>query len=233
MLEVVLFLNTTIMIIQKIHRSLSHSFFIIPLCLLVLFVTTSAKAHPAMSTADYSGEELFRGIYFAQGPVADQISMLKAFDINRFVKDAAKKREITTFQNNVVAKIAKDHPSFLTELQASVNSRNNFKIKNTLLKGNEILLSVSSALSGTERDLKKEAAFKEELGKKVDLNKASAAEIGSALEEMAAEAIVVDIWILLPVCIVLMCWVVVYIGNVEMQPDGLFQEQLVSAISKL
>lgn len=221
------------MIIQKIHRYLSNSFAIIPLCLLILFVTTTAQAHPPLNEADYSQEELFRGIYFAQGPVADRIAMLKAFDVNRFVKDAAKKKEIANFQDQVVAKMTKEHGAFLKELKTSIASRNNFKIKNTLLKGNEILLNVSSELSGSERDLKKEAAFKTELSNRVDLEKASAAEIGAALEEMAVEAVVIDIWILLPVCLIAFCWVVVYIGNMEMQPEGLFQEQLVSAIAKL
>ncbi len=222
------------MSIQKIHRYFSNPLAIIPLCLMILFVTTSANALPTATATDYSAEDLFRGIYFAQGPVANQIPAIKSFNVNRFIKDADRISEVRDFQDRVMAKVQRNHPDFLEELKASVNSRNNYTIKATLIRGNEIVTSISSGLAGNERDIAKEEEFKTELSKRVDLNRASGEEISAAVESMAADVLIItDIWVLTPVCMFAFCWVVLYIGNMEMHPEGLFQEELVNDISKL
>ena len=221
------------MLIQKIHRYLANPLAIIPLCLLILLVTTSAKAHPAMESTQYNGEELFRGIFFAQGPVADRVATLKAFDINRFIKDKAKLQEATDLQNQVMAYIKRNNSDYLQELQGNVASKDHYQIKASLVKGKDLFIKATEAVTGQKRDQAKEAAFNEELNKRVDLQNASGEEIGAALESMSSNIIIIDIWILLPVCLIALCWVVVTFASLEMHPNGLFQERLVSEIAKL
>lgn len=214
---------------------------ILPLCLLILFVTTSVQATPVVNNifddadavTQYSGTDIFRGIYFSQGPVADRIPALKAFDLNRFVKDDSQRKAAEDFQNQAMDKVEREHGDFLVQLENAVASKNNYKIRDAISQGNEILLNITSELTGQERDAQKEAALKAEIAKTVDLEKASSEEIGAAMESLAAEAIVIDFWVLLPVCIVVICMYVVWIANIELSADSLFQEEIVSGLSKL
>ena len=88
-------------------------------------------------------------------------------------------------------------------------------------------------LSGNERDFEKEKALQSELAQKVDLNKASAEEISDAAEEIILRSKSADIMIVTPICVIVIYFIVVFINNIELHPEGLFQEQLVYEISKL
>jgi SdpC family antimicrobial peptide len=224
------------MILQMIHKKASSLYLMLPLCALIFFCTTTASAISTSPKAiDYSAEQLFRGIYFAQGPVADAVPEAKAFDIHRFVKDEEKLQEVLAFQNQLFQEIQRSHPEFLSSFRSTIISGNHYQIKTKLQEGNNYLIEAGETITGVERDPNKEAELRDFLESKIDMESASAEEIAQTIEanEEAEQIVIYYPVIFWPVCLIAFCWVVVYVSMMEMYPDGLFMDQLVDSVANL
>jgi hypothetical protein len=87
----------------------------------------------------YSGEELFRGIFFFQGIVSEKVAMYS--QITSLLKNADAK--VLAARNEIANDIFNDcqklYPEYLVELENSVKTKNFYAIEQCLYKGNKIL----------------------------------------------------------------------------------------------
>jgi SdpC family antimicrobial peptide len=230
------------MIYQKLRPWALRAALLAVVCLVVMSMTTPATSifpiAPPLEEDMDSGETLFRAIYFAEGPLADRIPEAKAFDIRLFVKDQDQLNGIFAFHNDIIADINQTHPNFFDQFAAAIASRNHYQIKTKIIEGNEIMVVSASKLTGTEVTQEQEDQFKADLEARVDVNSASADEISEALRAAADQGpIIIDqhtsTSVLLPVCLFGMCHVYLYIGLLDMYPEGLFTEELVNSVANL
>lgn len=213
------------MIFQKTFRSLG----LFSLCLLLS--TSSLLAFPPATDPGgdpgYTGEQLLRGIFFAQGPVADRIAILQKIDLNRFIKDADTRQQILDFQDQIVAKINADHPTYLQDLQEVIASGNSYRIQRILEEGNTMVSNIAVDLRETEK-LRQQL-----IATQVDRSQTATAEE----KELTSKAIAQHLWDLLPVCLLRHCIppdkVVVLVQNLDVSDVELFQEKLISEVANL
>jgi SdpC family antimicrobial peptide len=142
------------------------SFFVL-LCLLIIsLVSTSWTSNSNdKERKRYSGEELFRGIFFNQGAVASQISVLKSSSISAeefFKGDNKKLQQVNNLRNNIIAAINKKDPVFFKNFETKLKSKNYYVIDETLKESSKTFIDALQAVNGvkTEQD---GIAFKQRL----------------------------------------------------------------------
>lgn len=121
----------------------------------LLFWSCSPKGEKAAgeAKATYSGEELFRGILFAEGKVADVLPDVKR--IRELIKlqslNEKQKQAVKTLQDSIIYRINKIDPNYLKTFQYNISSGNQVvitsAIKNASFMINNILLTSNKGLS--------------------------------------------------------------------------------------
>lgn len=85
----------------------------------------------AKDTKKYSGEELYKGILFAQGDVAKELPSI--WD-KETIKMSNNKKGLA-FTNEIVKSINKNNPKYFKELEQAVYSGNQLTIERSLIRG--------------------------------------------------------------------------------------------------
>jgi SdpC family antimicrobial peptide len=157
----------------------------------------------------YSGVDIFKGIYFAEGPVAQMMPELRDYNIRNYTSDAEEIQESLDYQAEVISRIKSDDASYFQNFKAAMTSGNHYQIQTTLNDGYQLLDEVTIA-SGYERDLEKEAQLVEELASAVDFSSMNYTAIQSAVSnfyqnqggaQAAEPCIVFEVWYV---------WIIVY-----------------------
>ena len=105
----------------------------------------SGVSRPQPVAAHYDGETLYRGLYFAQGPVAELFP-----DVPRPTTSAARTAAI----NAIVNRVRTQHPEFFAEFALAMQSGNRVKIRAALDNADAVTreavrsLGVANATSG-------------------------------------------------------------------------------------
>lgn len=210
------------------------------LCLLVLLLCTSFNAAAKSSTAyplAYSGETLFRGIFLADGPVAEVIPEIKDLRHRRYVKDRKLLEQIQSIHDGIVATVKQKYPAYMPGLEQAVASKNPVKINQKIKEGKTILKEVLESM-GFQPDVRAMHAALEDLSKKngqVSLEdlKRDVMENMKNYSNMlqAKEATQELVW-----CLIAYCHVVVYIvvptEGVE-EANNLLDERMASSLAQL
>jgi len=126
---------------SNILQQASSLFWIGLLCLLF---NTAATAQ-----SNYSGEELFRAVYFGQGTFAEQVPELNGVSIENFTSDAAEISGARQFQDQVVALLQSEKPGFFGQFRTGLYSGNHVTIRNQLQNGKSTLYWATSQLGET------------------------------------------------------------------------------------
>jgi hypothetical protein len=82
-------------------------------------------------TKKYTGEELFRGIFFMQGEVAKSIPMYEDMLVS-LGKDKTSEEDINKFSNEIIGYMKVLDPNFFVEFQRGIESKNPYQIRETL-----------------------------------------------------------------------------------------------------
>ena len=222
------------MILQLIHRRVASSPFMGMLAILMLFITTQTSARP-VDRASYSAEELFRGVFFAEGEVAAKIPQMKGLSATERANTDSRRQEIEAFYNAVVAEVKKSYPSYMGELKAAVDSRKHASISQKITEGTQILEAVIDNL-GYERDAEAEATLKAGLEKRINEGMSvseAMAEADAELSDVSGEfGNCILICYILPIGIIL--WYIWFLPMSSFSVQNqLFQEEVVSALVKL
>jgi hypothetical protein len=128
---------------QKIMK-LKKSIFIGTLILGVvgLFSFTLKSNTSSLNGSSYSGEQLFRSLYFMEGKIPTQIPSLKGYadQVQNIVlsdPNAAKQKE--EFAKDVIEGIKKINPEFFSDFKAKVTSGNFYEVREELALGGKML----------------------------------------------------------------------------------------------
>lgn len=224
--------------LRSIHRWVSNPFAITIICFAILFSNLNfVRGLPDLKAGvDFTGEEMFRGVFFSSGRYADLIPELKEFKLTNFTSDKALLAKSAATENEVVNKISTASPEYFNNFKQALLSRNHVTIQNALIGGKGLVVSAFEGI-GITRDKPAEDRLAQELGKKIDLSKANAAEISAAVKSVAAEQdgpIVIEgypiIWIWYVFMIIVA--VVTFSSSVnEMKSQSLYFDELVNSIA--
>ncbi|MED1904146.1 sporulation delaying protein family toxin [Bacillus thuringiensis] len=102
----------------------------------------SMQAKAAVTEASvkvFSGEELFKGLFFGQGKVAEKLPDFYSKELRK----ATNTPEMEKQANDLVGKVKEKDAAYLVELEAAVYSNNPQKIEKALNKGGEILTDIT------------------------------------------------------------------------------------------
>lgn len=224
------------MTLRFIRRKVAQPLFMIPMCALILYFTVDVKAHATNAVGNYSGEELFKGVFFAEGRVAAAIPELQGLNVRDYVSDAAKLNTVLNTQNQIFN--AMRSTDYFSTLQAAIGSHNQLQIQRALNTGATLVKAKTSEL-GFGISAEQEQAILKSI-KSEDYSRASLADIkaavrtqvevmdGTELGIYACIAILLVLVLLLLVAFVLVIPLVADTNN-----DSLYQESLVNSLSKL
>lgn len=134
--------------ITKVRETVSNLRFIAPVAAHFLLVSCNSdivapKGAPqaqsttkAASVESFSGEDLFRGIFLFQGPVAERLPIL-AETMHAYGANSAEagNEEATEFSNEIVKTIYKLDESYFGRLKKAIDSKEPFVVQSALQEG--------------------------------------------------------------------------------------------------
>ena len=111
------------------------------LALLLFFTScTQYNSHEGELNENFTGKDFFKGIFFAQGAVADKIPLLdnqiKAF---QFASEQDQKKQIR-LQDKIISYIDEAHPEFFQKFNIEITSGDQNRIQNVLKSSSKVIL---------------------------------------------------------------------------------------------
>jgi SdpC family antimicrobial peptide len=88
---------------------------------------------------NYSGIDLFKGIFFSEGPIATKLSNNQKFEKLKGQFTNEQKIAFVKLQNDLISEISKNYPTYFSEFEKSIESGNQIKIRSELEKSKVIL----------------------------------------------------------------------------------------------
>jgi SdpC family antimicrobial peptide len=120
----------------------------------------------AVARVSWSGQELFKGLYLMDGPVADRIATYSTLrEKYQFDGKPELKQELSRLGNQFVRTIEQQYPSFFRDFQRSIQSGDHFQVTEAMAKGSEMLQYAIQQ----DPELNKTFAKGMEMAAKVDL----------------------------------------------------------------
>lgn len=174
------------------------------MALSILFVSCStnedtAAAGSAQQTAvskQYSGEDLFRGIFFSEGVVASKLSNYGKFEDVKGQLNAEQKKELLTLQNELISYISKNDPTYFSKFQKSINSGNPVVIRAAIAESKGTLKQAVLKITNVNlTDVEKKINMEKAKGV-VDLNKIKdlKTQLGNNPYNSSKEVAVFPVW---------------------------------------
>lgn len=225
------------MTLRFIRRKVAQPLFMIPMCALILYFTVDVKLQAANTVNNYTGEELFKGIFFAEGRVAAAIPELQGCNVRDFVTDAKKVEAIVSRQNAIFN--AMGTTGYFRTLQSAVATHNQLQIQQTLAFGAQLVKAKTEELGfGISPEL--EQAILKDINPG-DYSHATVEQLKAAAQHQA-EVITADNYMGIYACIAIVIVLVLAIAlafvlvipfAANPDSDSLYQERLVGSVAKL
>ncbi|HUD70562.1 MAG TPA: hypothetical protein VMQ62_01260, partial [Dongiaceae bacterium] len=142
------------------HRHVRGPFVValIAVFLVAAFEPAGVAAHPKEPPRSWSGEEMFRGILLADGPVAEFLPEIRDQIRPSLLKgDPRLRRAVAVFQDQLVEALAQRDPAFFDEFADAMRSRDRLRIERALIEAGQrsvAALRESPAVQQVERDLR-------------------------------------------------------------------------------
>ncbi|MDJ1473277.1 hypothetical protein QNI19_32795 [Cytophagaceae bacterium DM2B3-1] len=127
--------------INFIHKYVLKSYVIFPLLSIFIFASCSTSNAEEISR-DYSGEELFKGIFFLQGDSASQLESLQPQLAKRKAMYATypeMQKAYAEFSDEIISQIKKIEPSYFKQFKAQIQTKNLYKIQLALTNGAKMI----------------------------------------------------------------------------------------------
>lgn len=128
-----------------------------------LLVVFSQSVASATAPYPYTGEQLFQGIYFSDGPVSTAVKVLQENSYKNKIKDREALQAAKKFQTEIMTRISRKHPGFFKEFGEQIASRNHNKIAAALEKGSDIFYQAISGMMYEKTGQSKASNQEEEL----------------------------------------------------------------------
>jgi hypothetical protein len=129
------------MIITFFQKKILNAWFAIPLLCLFIFISCTPKSESVSPSINYTGEELFRGIFFIQGEVARKIEIFKPYFADQNKVNSIDRDELS---DEIVKGIKMGYPSFFDDFESVLKSKDFNKIQYTLSNAGKLIQVVGN-----------------------------------------------------------------------------------------
>ena len=123
----------------------------------LFFATWNSFGSDKISKDNFSGEEMFRGIFFVEGNYANLIPELKTTQTTYLFQhlSSAEKHSLSSVKNQIINQIKAENPSYFDNFKESLNTSNPIVVKEKLLEAKTLLTEKALELSKiNQHDLK-------------------------------------------------------------------------------
>ena len=80
----------------------------------------------------FSDKDVFKGIMFIEGPVADMFPEFKELNFRSFMKDETQVKNVLNFQDNLINNIATNNPNYLKNFRKNVSSGDYYVVQQAI-----------------------------------------------------------------------------------------------------
>ncbi|MEL6719716.1 MAG: hypothetical protein AAFO82_14300 [Bacteroidota bacterium] len=108
------------------------------LSLVCLMLSVFSYATFAQGAYPHTGAEVFEGVYFKDGPVAQKIDILRNNSFRNHIKDRNQLKAADHFQDQVMKRVASENPQFFNKFGAQIATRNHIKVMTALEDAGEV-----------------------------------------------------------------------------------------------
>jgi len=116
--------------------------------------------------AEYSGEQLFKGIFFFEGDVAELIPNLANLKLNNFASSQDELDGIRATYDAIMDEIIIKHPDFYNNFKEAIISRNHIQIKQELIFASDLIQNEITVL----QNLQEARQYANEVESSTDMN---------------------------------------------------------------
>lgn len=116
--------------------------------------TGNEQVYDNKSTESYSGRDLFKGIFFAKGPVAEALPAIRnsfSYDIIRNMTDE-ENHQAEMKMNEILDRLENSRPGYFDEFKELINTRDHLLISEGLGQATQVLYEVSIDLFLSDQD---------------------------------------------------------------------------------
>lgn len=137
--------------ITFIRTYLLNAYTALPLLVCLLVASWSTQAKPLAANHRYSGEEMFRGLFFLEGRYAETIPELQSLQLSYSKKLAkpADVKAVSQLRSQVIHYIQIQQPRYFDNLQVAFESGNPSKVQTALESGQAITAKAVEHVVGT------------------------------------------------------------------------------------
>ncbi|MBF4472905.1 hypothetical protein [Flavobacterium sp. HJJ] len=108
----------------------------------------------------FSDEEVFKGVMFLEGPVADKMEDFKDLNFRTFVTEKSQIQGIVNFQNEIIAKLKSSDPNYLSTFRKNIGSGDYYVVKSTISKASSKISNTAFELANVSKGEISEVAKK-------------------------------------------------------------------------
>ncbi len=138
-------------LLRKRKKNLSIVLSLLLLTLTVGCQLTNSKDSLVVDKMDYSGEQIFRGIFFGQGAVAPLLSTYSVMKkINQNIEKSGKAKKFKKARNLLMQTIGSMHPDFFNYFEQKMESGDRVIIKRGLAKATRYIKEAISSIIGKD-----------------------------------------------------------------------------------
>lgn len=165
--------------LKFVRTKLLKWYTVVPLSI-ALLVSSCYSDNESVSPKEYSGEELFRGIFFLQGDVADHLETLKlnTNSIRKTLKQNPNaEKEHMAFVDEIVNQVKNIDPGYFDQFKSQMQSQNFYGIELALTNGMKMIKvaghrsSYASIFQLADKINEKKVDFSSKEFKELDLSK--------------------------------------------------------------
>jgi cannibalism toxin, SdpC family len=146
-------------------------------------VAVEATAAKGTDVSALTGEQLYRGIILAEGPVADLLPELRDnMKMENFISDKGQLAEISKANDQVIETMKKLSPGFFDTFKKDIQSGDHLRIRGALESALKVTQAALSTMPGLG-DVEKEGAAAQKEGKRVDSFEQLKAELATSVKD--------------------------------------------------
>ncbi|GEN77487.1 hypothetical protein CHA01nite_32270 [Chryseobacterium hagamense] len=97
--------------------------------------------------AAYSDVDVFKGIMFLEGPVADRLEDFQEISFRNFANNQTEINEMINFETLIIAQINHNNPDFMSEFREGIGSGDYYTVQNTMLSAVKEIKNSTAELS--------------------------------------------------------------------------------------
>lgn len=200
---------------MKKIRQITQNPFILAF-LLIAFLNVSCNqddlvdSNNPVNSKQYTDIDVFKGVMFLEGPVADKLDDFKELNFKYFAENQSDIDRMQNYQNTLVSYIESSNPNYFSEFRKEIGSGDFYRVKETVSNAALLIKDKTIEMSGLDESEVEslQKSITEKLSTSHDFNKKlSKEDIQSIVKDMQdytsqsnrdkASPVGIDLWILI------------------------------------